>query len=175
MKLKEKYRCEDYESIVAYVFDFVFVKKNPRKQCIETMNIIFNNKADVMINYLWEITKKYENEDSNEFPEENQQDVEDYPKGSNFSKRGGKISRGRGMKIRGRKSERFNKYYKSYKNERSRSNSHNKYDYEDYQPYPPQQKGYYHPPNPRFHAMLHMRGGYPAYYPPQIIPPYIQR
>lgn len=175
-KLKEKYQCEDYESIIAYVFDFVFVKKNSKKQCIEQMNVVFNNKADGVINYLWEITKKYENEKSNESNEENQQD-EEYQKGNNFSRRGGKNARGRDMKKRG-KPDRFNKYYKNYKNERSRSGSHersNKYDYDEYQPYPPQQKGYY-PPNPRFGPMMPpMRGGYPAYYPPQMMPPYLQR
>ena len=166
-KLKEKYQCDDYDSLVKYVFDLVFIKKHSKPKCIEEVNSIFNNKADVMINYLWQITKKYEKESElHESDEDNQQDSEDYRKSSH--RRGGKNIRGRDIKrLRGK-----GKYFKNYKKERSRSASReiNKYDYDGYQKFPTKQKGFY-PPNGRFRGMMPMRGGYPAYYPPV----YIQR
>lgn len=32
-KLKEKYQCEDYNSIVNFVFDYVFKKKSTKSEC----------------------------------------------------------------------------------------------------------------------------------------------
>ena len=162
-KLKEKYQCEDYESLVKYVFDLVFIKKHSKQKCIEEVNEIFNNKADVMINYLWQITKKYENEELNENDEENPENSEDFKK----NKRGLKNIRGRDTKrLRGKGT-----FLKNHKRERSRSDSReiNKYDYDGYQKFSTKQKNFYS--NGRFRGMMPMRGGYPAYYPPV----YIQR
>ena len=60
-KLKDKYQCEDYDSIVDYVFQCVFKNKLRKLECIQKMNKIFNNKAEYMMNYLWKITKEAEN------------------------------------------------------------------------------------------------------------------
>lgn len=60
-KLKLKYDCEDFDKIIDYVMDFVFTKKATKAECISNMNQLFGGKADVMIDYLWKLTKKIEN------------------------------------------------------------------------------------------------------------------
>ena len=160
-KLKEKYQCDDYESLVKYVFDFVFIKKHSKPKCIEEVNQIFNNKADVMINYLWQITKKYENEELNENNEENPENSEDFKKNKkgikNISGRDSKKLRGKGT------------FLKNSKRERSRSDSReiSKFDYDGYQKFPTNKKNFYQ--NGRFRGMMPIRGGYPAYYQPVFI------
>ena len=80
-KLKDKYQCEDYDSIVNYVFDCVFKKKVEKSKCIESMNSLFNNKASGMIDFLWKITKDAENENENEFNLEEKNRNYNYRKG----------------------------------------------------------------------------------------------
>ena len=41
--------------------DFAFRKKATKSECISNMNSLFNGKADVMMDYLWKITKDIEN------------------------------------------------------------------------------------------------------------------
>ena len=60
-KLKSKYNCDDFDRIVDYIMDFVFEKKATKEECISNMNSLFNGKADVMIDYLWKLTKDIEN------------------------------------------------------------------------------------------------------------------
>ena len=59
-KLKDKYDCEDYDSIVDYVFQLVFKNKIKKLECIQKMNKIFNNKAEYIMDYLLKITKEEE-------------------------------------------------------------------------------------------------------------------
>lgn len=59
-RLKAKYNCDDFDKIVDYIMDFVFEKKATKAECISNMNSLFNGKADVMIDYLWKITKDIE-------------------------------------------------------------------------------------------------------------------
>ena len=63
-KLKSKYSCEDFDKIVDYVMDFVFIKKATKSECINKMNSLFNGKANIMIDYLWKITRDLENSSS---------------------------------------------------------------------------------------------------------------
>ena len=60
-RLKAKYNCEDFDKIIDYVMDFAFRKKATKSECISNMNSLFNGKADVMMDYLWKITKDIEN------------------------------------------------------------------------------------------------------------------
>lgn len=168
-KLKDKYQCEDYESIVNYVFDYVFKKKVEKSKCIESLNSLFNNKASGMIEYLWKITKEAENEHENEFNLEE--------KNHNYNYRKGGKQWGDKYKAKGRNTfDNRQKYHKNKQRDRSRSYSkerNDKYEYENYQNYPMQQKGFY-PPKGRFGGpMMAMGGGYP-YYPPQMIAPYMR-
>ena len=169
-KLKDKYQCEDYDSIVNYVFDYVFKKKVEKSKCIESMNSLFNNKASGMIDFLWKITKDAENENENEFNLEEKNRNYNYRKGG---KQWGDKYKGKGRNTY----ENRQKYHKNKQRERSRSYSkerNDKYEYENYQNYPMQQKGFY-PPKGRFGGpMMPMGGGYPTYYPPQMIPPYMR-
>ena len=169
-KLKDKYQCEDYESIVNYVFDYVFKKKVEKSKCIESLNSLFNNKASGMIEYLWKITKEAENEHENEFNLEE--------KNRNYNYRKGGKQWGDKYKTKGRNTfDNREKFHKNKQRDRSRSYSkerNDKYEYENYQNYPMQQKGFY-PPKGRFGGpMMPMGGGYPTYYPPQMIPPYMR-
>ena len=171
-KLKEKYQCEDYDSIVKYVFDFAFKQKIEKSKCIEKLNGLFNNKAGEMMDFLWDITKYYENEKVNQ---------DDNNRLFNY-KRGGKSWMEK-YKNKGQSSfDTRQKYHSNKQRERSRERSRsysgdrsdNKYDYENYQNYPVKQKGFY-PPKGRFGGpMMPMGGGYPPYYPPQMMPPYMR-
>ena len=150
-KLKGKYECEDYDTIVNYVFDYAFKKKIEKSKCIENMNSLFNNNASEMINYLWKITKQFEKEKENN-------------KSSNKYRNMGRNTY-----------ENKQRMHKNRKRERSRSYSKeekdNKYEYEDY---PMKQRGFY-PPKGRFGGpMMPIGGGYPAFYPPNMIPPYMR-
>ena len=60
-KLKSKYNCDDFDKIVDYVMEFVFEKKATKAECIDNMNTLFNGKADIMMDYLWDLTKEIEN------------------------------------------------------------------------------------------------------------------
>ena len=48
-KLKEKYTCDDYDTIANYVFECAFKKKIEKSKCIENMNKLFNNNDSGMI------------------------------------------------------------------------------------------------------------------------------
>ena len=144
-KLKEKYQCDDYDSIVNYVFDVVFNKKSTKSECIKKMDSIFNNKAEIMIDYLWKIAHEVENESY---------DSDSYKRDSRSTKQ--------------------SKYFRN-KRERSRSYSKerptSKFDFDIFNNYPPMMpKGFYPPPKGRFEGgMMPMRGGYPPYMMPPII------
>ena len=165
-KLKDKYQCEDYESIVDYVFNFVFKKKYEKSKCIENLNSVFNNKASGMIDYLFQLVKDAQNE------HENNNNLEEKTHNYNYRK-GGKYEK---YKTKGRSSYENKKYYKNKQRERSRSYSKERSDkYENYQKYPVPQKGFY-PPKGRFGGpMMPMGGAYPPYYPPQMMPAYNMR
>ena len=66
-KLKAKYNCEDFDKIVDYIMDFVFEKKATKAECISNMNSLFNGKADVMMDYLWNLTKDIENSSESDY------------------------------------------------------------------------------------------------------------
>ena len=145
-KLKEKYQCEDYDIIVNYVFDYVFKQKATKSECIQKMGSIFNNKADIMIDYLWKITHEAENDNS---------DSDSYKRDSRKTKP--------------------SKYYRN-KRDRSRSYSKerppsSKFDFDNYNNYPPMMpKGFYPPPKGGFGGgMMPMGGAYPPYMRPPII------
>ena len=146
-KLKEKYQCEDYDTIANYVFDYAFKQKATKSECIQKMDSLFNNKADIMIDYLWKITHEAENEDS---------DTDSYKRDSRKTKQ--------------------NKYFRN-KRDRSRSYSKerpsSKFDFDNYNNYPSMMpKGFYPPPKGRFGGgMMPMGSGYPSY----IMPPIIKR
>jgi len=169
-KLKEKYQCEDYDTIVDYVFDHAFKKKVEKSKCIETMNSIFNNNASPIIDYLWKITKDAENEQENNniSPEEENRYYNNKKGGKPFLEK----YKGKGRNIYDKR-QAFNK-----KRERSRSYSkermENKYEYENYQNFPMQQKGFYPPKRGFGGPMMPMGGAYPPYYPPQMMPPYMR-
>lgn len=146
-KLKDKYQCDDYSSIVNYVFDYVFKKKNTKSDCIKNLSDVFNNKPNQMIDYLWKITKDAENREES--------DEDD----SNYNKRGKNWRKDK---------KRFNREGKYGKGKRDRSRSYSKegppskYDHENYPNYP-LMKGFY-PPKGRFGApMMPMGGAYPPY------------
>jgi hypothetical protein len=179
-KLQEKYQCKDYDSIVNYVFEYVFKKKLDKSKCIETLNPIFNNKANGMVDYLWKITKDAENE------KEKEPNVEEKNVYNNY-KRGGKQW---GDKYKTKSRNTFDNRQKFKKNkqrdrsrdrsrgersrERSRSYSKDRSDYDKNQNYPMQQKGFY-PPKGRFPGpMMPVGAGYPPYYPPQMVPMYMR-
>ena len=46
------------------VMDFVFIKKATKSECINKMDSLFNGKANIMIDYLWKITRDLENSSS---------------------------------------------------------------------------------------------------------------
>ena len=66
-KLKSKYNCDDIDKIVDYVMEFVFEKKATKAECISNMNSLFNGKADVMMDYLWDLTKEIENSNDSDY------------------------------------------------------------------------------------------------------------
>ena len=174
-KLKDKYQCEDYDSIVNYVFDYVFKKKFEKSKCIENLNSLFNNKASGMVDYLWTITKEAENEHENEAHLEDKNSYNNY-------KRGGKPWADK-YKSRGRNTydnrQKFHKNKRERSRDRSRSyskdRSENKFEYNNYQNYPIQQKGFYAPKGRFGGPMMPIGGGYPPYYPPQMMPPFNMR
>ena len=65
--LKSKYNCDDFDKIVDYVMQFVFEKKATKAECISNMDSLFNGKADVMMNFLWDLTKDIENSSNDDF------------------------------------------------------------------------------------------------------------
>ena len=168
-RLKEKYSCDDYDTIVNYVFDCAFKKKTDKSKCIESMNNLFNNNASGMIDYLWKITKDIETKDFN------QDDNNRY-----YSyKRGGKQYPER-FKNKGRNTfDNRQKYHKNKQRdnsaERSRSYSSDRNENEKYQRYPMKQRGFYAPKGRFASPMMPMGGGYPPYYPPQMIQPPFMR
>ena len=177
-KLKEKYQCDDYDSIVDYVFDYVFKQKLEKSKCIEILNKLFNNKASGIMDYLWKMMKNVQNEQENE---SNPEEKNYY----NVYKKGGK-QWGEKYKSKGRNTfDNRKNLYKNRKRDRSkesreRSRSYSKerkeyQNYENYQNYPMQQKGFY-PPKGRYGGpMMPIGGGYPPYYPPQMMPVYMNR
>ena len=130
------------------------------------MNKLFNNNASGMIDYLWKITKDIEIKDSNQ---------DDNYRYSSY-KRGGKLER---FKNKGRYTfDNSQKYHKNKQREnsgdRSRSYSSDRNDNEKFQGYPMKQRGFY-PPKGRFASpMMPMGGGYPPYYPPQMVQPFMR-
>ena len=66
-KLKSKYNCDDFDKIVDYVMDFVFEKKATKAECISNMNSLFNGKAEIMMDYLWDLTKDIENSNDSDY------------------------------------------------------------------------------------------------------------
>ena len=55
------------DKIVDYIMDFVFEKKATKAECISNMNSLFNGKADVMMDYLWNLTKDIENSSESDY------------------------------------------------------------------------------------------------------------
>ena len=156
-KLKDKYECTDYDVIVNYVFDFVFKKKLDKAKCIEKLDPYFNNKAADIVNYLWKITKEFEEDERAENMRQNY----------NYRK-GGKPYNDKYRSLK----QRFNKGKRE--RSRSRSDSRNRDEKNSkYENYPMQPKGYYPPKRYMANPIMGMRGGFPPYYqPPQMIPNY---
>jgi hypothetical protein len=150
-KLKDKYQCEDYDKIVDYVFDFVFKNKMTKAECIQKLDSVFNNKADLMMDYLWKITKEAEHA-----PEEIDSDDNNYnnrKQGKNQWKRNSKKFRNEGKYSKNKRDR-----SRSYSKERSNS----KFDY-NYPPMVP--KGFYPPQRGRYGgSMMPMGGAYPPPY-----------
>ena len=164
-KLKEKYNCDDYDTIVNYVFDCAFKKKTEKSKCIENMNNLFNNNAIGMIDYLWKITKDIETNDLN------QDDNNCY---SSYRRGGKPYSKNKGRNT-------FDNRQKYYKNkqrdnsvDRSRSYSSDRNENEKYQNYPMKQRGFYAPKGRFASPMMPMGGGYPPYYPPRMMQPFMR-
>ena len=154
-KLQDKYQCEDYTSIVNYVFDNVFQKKLTKSECYKTFSDVFNNKPSQMIDYLWKITREAEND------EDSAEDDPNYKnRGKNWKKDKKRFTRegkyGKGIRDRSR----------SYSKERPSS----KFDHENYPNYLPR-KGFYAPKG-RFGAPMMPMGGA---YPPYMMPPMMKR
>ena len=154
-KLKEKYDCEDYNTVITYIFDLVFKKKLLREEIIKKLNNIFKKNPEYIYDCLWKITLETEKEF-----EKAKDDRTNY---NNF-KKGGKFMKN---KFRNNYDNRA-KPLKGNRRERSRSLSNEgrgkKYEYQNY---PVPQKGFY-PPKGRYGGPM-----YP-YYPPQILPPYMR-
>ena len=165
VKLEDKYRSDNYDDIVDYVFGIAFKKKTEKSKCIEKLNSVFKDKTSEMVNYLWKITSDIEKGQENNFDSEDK----------NVYKKGGKQWADK-YKIKGRSFENRQKY--KNKRERSRSYSNdkneNRFEYENYQNYPIRQKGFYPPKGTFGGPIMPIGGGYPAYYPPQMIPPYMR-
>ncbi len=122
------------------------------------MNSIFNNKASVMIDYLWKITKEAENA-----PEESDSEEKNFRKGGKNWKRDNKKRSKEGKFSKGKRDR-----SRSYSKDRPSS----KFDYENYPNYPPMvPKGFY-PPKGRFGGPMMPMGGA---YPPYMMPPMIKR
>ena len=66
-KLKSKYNCEDFDKIVDYVMVFVFEKKATKAEWISNMKSLFNSKAEIMMDYLWDLTKDIENSNDSDY------------------------------------------------------------------------------------------------------------
>ena len=166
--LKDKYNCENFDDIVDYVFNVAFKKRTEKSKCIEKFNSIFKDKTNEMVNYLWNLTRDIEKGQENDFDSEGKNRYSNY-------KRGGKPWADK-YRSKGRSSENRQKY----KNKRERSRSYskdrneNKFEYENYQNYPMRQKGFYPPKGTFGGPMMPIGGGYPAYYPPQMMPPYMR-
>ena len=145
-KLKDKYECEDYDSIVDYVFQLAFKSKIKKIECIQKLNKIFNNKAEFMMDYLWKITKDAEN------PQEENESVSD-DTNSNI------------RKLKNKKNKRKRERSRSY----SREKPKNKFDFDNFPNYPPMvPKGFY-PPKGRFRRGVMPYGG--TYLPYVMTPP----
>ena len=156
-KLIQKYQCENYDIIVDYIFDYAFKKKLPKNEIIKKMNHIFNNNADFMINYLWEITKKVEEDFSEESSSESDSDYSDYKRRTNTLIKNIKMKRA-----------------KLNKRERSRENSReriiNKFDLYNYSNYPPMMSRGFYPPKQKYDLPdIYMRRTYPPYSIPPIM------
>ena len=169
-KIKEKYQCDNYDDIVKYVFDFVFKDKLSKSECIEKLNSVFNNKASTMIDFLWMITREAEKDQEDDF------DSDEGYRNPNF-KKGGKQWVDK-YKTKGRNIfDNRQKYYKNKRDrDRSRSYSRDRTDnkFENYQNYPMRQKGFYPPKGGFGGPMMPIGGGYPPYYPPQMMQPYMR-
>ena len=155
-KLIQKYQCENYDIIVDYIFDYAFKKKLTKSACIQKMNPIFNNKAEFMIDYLWEIVRKAENSSEESYSDS---DYNDYKIKTNSLLKDIKLKR-----------------TKRHKRERSRSYSRekikNKFDLDTYPNYPPLIPRGFYPPKGRFNRPMMPMGGP---YPPYMIPPIMKR
>jgi hypothetical protein len=156
-KLIQKYQCENYDIIVDYIFDYAFKRKLPKNEIIKKMNHIFNNNADFMINYLWEITKKVEEDFSEESSSESDSDYSDYKRRTNTLNKNIKMKR-----------------TKLNKRERSRENSReriiNKFDLYNYSNYPPMMSRGFYPPKQKYDLPdIYMRRTYPPYSIPPIM------
>ena len=151
-KLKDKYQCDDYDSIADFVFQHAFKKKLKKSDCVQKMDFIFNNKSELMIDYLWEITRKVEN------PQE--ESYSDSDNTNNYIKESRKNDSKKNYK---RKRERS----RSYSRERTR----NTFDFENFSNYPPIiPKGFYPPKGRSEKTIVPFRGAYPPY---MMIPPSI--
>ena len=171
-KLKDKYNCENFDDIVKYVFDFVFKDKLAKSVCIEKLNSVFKGKASDMVEFLWKITRDAEKGQENDF---DSNDRNPNP----FYKKGGKQWT---EKFKGKGRNTFDNKQKYYKNKRDRDRSRsysrdsddNKYEYENCQTHPMRQKGFYPPKGTFGGPMMPIGGGYPPYYPPQMMPPFMR-
>ena len=160
-KLIQKYQCENYDIIVDYIFDYSFKKKLPKHEIIKKMNPIFNNKADFMIDYIWEITKKVEEDFSEESISESDSDS-DY---SDYKRRTNALNKSIKMKR-----TKLNKRERSRENSRERIK--NKFDLYNYSNYPPMVSRGFYPPKGKYDlSEMHMRRAYPPY----IIPPFMKK
>ena len=66
-KLKSRYNCDDFDKIVDYIMDLVFEKKATKSECINNLNSLFNGKANVMMDFLWDLTKDIENSSERDY------------------------------------------------------------------------------------------------------------
>ena len=96
-KLKSKYNCDDFDKIVDYVMNFVFEKTATKSECISNMNSLFNGKADVMIDYLWKITKDIESTNDSDYSEKRR--GKKFNRNRNIRERSRSHSYGRGNKF----------------------------------------------------------------------------
>jgi hypothetical protein len=173
-KLKEKYNCQDYNMVTDCIFEYVFKKKIEKSKCIETFNSTFNNKASEIIDYLWTITREAEKEQESRNNQEEKNNYNNFKKGGkNFDEK----YKNKGKKAFDNRQRYFKGKNKDRSRERSRDNSKESNDNKDddnYEDYPVKQKGFYPSKGGFGMPMMPIGGGYPPYYPPQMIPPYMR-
>jgi hypothetical protein len=57
-EIKKHFNCDNYDEIVNFVFDLVFIKKTPKNECISSLQKVFSGKTEDIVNFLWNLVDK---------------------------------------------------------------------------------------------------------------------